>query len=282
MSSEILRVVVALDPAAPSEAMMEAVSSWVRGRQAELLGLFVEDHNLERLAGLSAAREVRTTGGEPAPLDPQEMVRQVREQGERVRRAFESGVSKLRLAGSFSIARGDVCDEMSKACEAADLLVVGRAQLRAGVRSWQGMTLHRLVSRVPRTLVFVQEQWRTGRTLVAICEDGEADRGLIRLAAQIAEAEGLELLLLATSEIDVRKLTAQIAAVTGDSATDVGIRVRILRTDRDVATWARVARHEEARALFLSSSQVGLEEKVARLLTATEASLVLVPPSSEG
>ena len=64
----IRRILVAVDASTHSLAALEAASVLAEVLNAELVGIFVEDINLLRLAGLPFAREVRYQSALDRPL----------------------------------------------------------------------------------------------------------------------------------------------------------------------------------------------------------------------
>ena len=99
------RIVAAVDA---SQRGLEALEQAVRlaaELEAELQGVFVEDEDLLRLAGLPFASEV-TPSSRGRRLDPLSMTRALRAQAERVRRALERAAGGRRVPWSFQVKRG--------------------------------------------------------------------------------------------------------------------------------------------------------------------------------
>ena len=127
--SLVRRILVAVDASHHSIAALEAAVELATRFQAELLGLYVEDINLLRLAQLPFAREVGTFSAGVRRLDVTEVERQIRVQTVRARRIFESRTGRTEVQWSFRVTRGSVTQEVVTAASDADLLV---AQLAAG------------------------------------------------------------------------------------------------------------------------------------------------------
>jgi nucleotide-binding universal stress UspA family protein len=128
------RVIVALGGAEPASALLRAAGDLLRGTQAELAGLFVEDRELLRLAALPFTREIGLASGTVRPLDVPDVERAFKRQAEQVRRLLVQTAAALELPWSFQVARGSLLDEVLAAALLADLTIVGERQ-PAGERS---------------------------------------------------------------------------------------------------------------------------------------------------
>ncbi len=72
------RLIVALDAVAGNRDAARAAAALASVLGIELAGLFVEDVNLVRLAGLPFARQVPVSGGPARPLERQSLESQLR------------------------------------------------------------------------------------------------------------------------------------------------------------------------------------------------------------
>lgn len=100
------RILLALDSSAEAGAAIEAAAALAAELKAELLGLFIENAELFRLAGLPFAAEIGL--GPPAVrrLDREALARAVGAQAEKARRALAEAANRQRLSWSFQVARG--------------------------------------------------------------------------------------------------------------------------------------------------------------------------------
>jgi nucleotide-binding universal stress UspA family protein len=103
---------------------LDAVTRLAASLHAEIAGIFVEDINLIRLAGLPVARAVSRSGA-PQTLDVAEMERQLRTQAETVRVKFASLAERAGVRWSFAISRGSLAGEIVRAAGEGDIVVVG-------------------------------------------------------------------------------------------------------------------------------------------------------------
>ena len=108
----IRRILVALDASPHSQAALEAASELADVLKAELVGIFVEDVNLLRLAGLPFAREVGYPSGTDRPLDSPSMERELRIQAEQARQTLAGVAVRRQIRWSFRVVRGQVATEL--------------------------------------------------------------------------------------------------------------------------------------------------------------------------
>ncbi len=192
------RILIALDPAAPRRDALEAVATLCRRGQAELTAVFIEDANLSRLATLPFAREIRVTGFASRALDSNLLRLQLDACAREFEQAFEQARNRLRTQVRFRRLRGDVLTELRRALADADLLVVGRSLQSAGLRTWLGVAPEQLVDAVaqspaPVSLLFVDEPWATGRSVLVLDDGSEVAQRAAEQGAAIAEADDLPL-----------------------------------------------------------------------------------------
>ena len=104
----IRRVLVALDASPDSVAAAAAAVRVAAALDAELAGLFVEDHDLLRLGGSRLARQVASLTAGAERLGAEEMERQLRAQATRARRALSRLAAREGIACTFQVTRGRV------------------------------------------------------------------------------------------------------------------------------------------------------------------------------
>lgn len=258
-SDRRLSIAVALDPAAPLESVLRSALS-LAGPSATLIGVFVEDTEATELQRSGLAREV-TTLGETRSIGGGRLARQLAVRSRAVRLSFERGAASLGVQHSFEVLRGPGIEGLRRRLEQLDALVISRAYRRAGVRSWYGLPVHRLVGSAGRMVLFVQEEWSSGRRVVLLPAEGERGTETRALAGRIAAAEGLEAVVLAEPE-------------TGAPAP-AGFRFRPLAR----ATPAEVAAAlgaEDARVLIVPREHpLAAPAALAELLRRTDASVLL-------
>jgi hypothetical protein len=257
-AAERLSIAVALDPAAPLESVLRSALS-LAGPTATLIGLFVEDTEAAEFERSDLAREV-TVLGETRSLAGGQLRRQFAVRSRAVRLSFERGAAGLGLQHSFEVLRGPGIESLHRRLERLDALVISRAHRRAGVRSWYGLPVHRLAGSTARMLLFVQEEWASGRRVALLPGQGERAGHLERLARRIAAVDDLEAFVLAVAE---------------EGRTASGLRTRPLgaATPTEVAAALRA---EDARVLIVPREHaLAAPAAFAELLRRTDTSILL-------
>lgn len=138
----IRRILVALDASAASLAALESAAALAARFEAELLGLFVEDINLLRLAGLPFARELSYVQGLARRLEAPDVERAMRVRARLAQEAFARVVTRLSLRSSFRVVRGQVVAELLRAATQADLIALGTCGVEPVPRHRPGLTAH--------------------------------------------------------------------------------------------------------------------------------------------
>ena len=189
---EYQRIVVAVDASHHGRVALEAAADLAKELQAELQGLFVEDVNLLRLAGLPFAHEIMGSSAAQRQLELSRMERKLRANAEQVRAALASTAVRAKVQWSFGIARGHLAQTTLAAADEADLSIVGH----------ESLSLRVVPSR--RTV--------RAEARIAVVYDGTpTSQRALDLATRFVSATSADLLLLirgANAE-DVKELQAQ-------------------------------------------------------------------------
>lgn len=266
------RVLVWLDPTAPQEASLEVLAGL--GSASEILGLFVEDSTLLNFSRLRVAREVTFEGSTGQQMDQQRIEQQFRVHGERMRTLFETAARKISASHSFRVARGELRTELLSVSAGFDILVLVHSRHHFGTRLNVRAQLGDLLTGGPRTLVFVQEQWRTGQRVVALFDRSPANEAALRTGAAIAAAEGLELSILLPDVADEQRLELHERAreILGD---DTFYSFRTIAAG-DVNALVRAADAENARVLVVPGAEpTDTKPLVTELLDRVSCSLIV-------
>jgi nucleotide-binding universal stress UspA family protein len=208
----IERILVALDTSASARAALQAAVSLAAQLRAELLGLFVEDANLLRLASLPFAREAHAGPTAERALDEPAMARGLRAEAEQLRRSLASEAERLRLRWSFQVARGSVSRELLSAAEQVDLIVMGTRGRSPRTGPELGSTARAAVRAAPRSVALLQQGERVGRPVVVVYDgSATADRAL-ELGVALARTDDQQLEVL-VQEPDARAAEARRQAL---------------------------------------------------------------------
>lgn len=133
------RVLILLDGSGPSLAALQAAAEIAIARNAEVLGIFVEEVNLLRSAGYGFAREVGGSSELVRPLQAEVLEARMRALAEQARRALAQVMTDRGLAQALKLCRGRVAEEVLNLVGPDDLVVMGRI-------GWSGIPGARLGS----------------------------------------------------------------------------------------------------------------------------------------
>lgn len=238
-NERIVRVLVTLDGTRPNEGALRALWSLLESDGLEMTGLYVEDEELLRAAALPCFREV-SFAGTASPLDAAGIARDLALEAAAARRSFEDLAGQLtrehrHLVHRFRLARGRIGDELDRAAADSDLVLVTRALRGTGMRTRAPRAFARLVQQ-PKHVLFVNEPWASGSSVVVLHASDTALEHGIRLAA----AEGLRLVVV----------TPVAAPTPPADRLPRGTSIRQL-TRWDEATIAELCLREDARLLVL-------------------------------
>jgi len=281
----IRRILVALDASTSSLAALEEAAALAAAMQAELLGLFVEDINLVRIAGLPFARQLSYPSGAEEHMSSERIDRELRAQAEVARKALAAAAGRRHARWSFRTVRGQVTGEILAAASQTDLVLLGKS-------GWSparpvGSTALSLIAASPGAFLLVpQEAPRTG-PIAALFDgshgsndpqgdpQGDPRRALeaaIRLA--IAYREGLLVLVPGATPDACDPLRQSARQIIGNRLKEFRIRRVPAAAPRDLA---HALRTENARLLVLPGSSAPAQEAGIRsLLALTRSPLLLI------
>jgi len=189
--STIRRILVAMDASRQSEAALEAAVDLAARLQAELLGLFVEDINLLRLAQLPFTLEVGQSSGEWRRLDASRLEQSLRAQARLLARQLTEQAARRQVSGEFRVVRGQVAPAVLAACHDADLLVLGR---RGGVAIGRNVRL--IIEGAAPVPVMLTGRRGAATGVVVLFDGGEPAYRALAAAAQLAVPERDRLVVL--------------------------------------------------------------------------------------
>lgn len=228
--SRFRRVVVAFDGAGDEDlAAVEAAAAFAARLRAELLGLFIEDIDLARLAEHPGIATFGTLAAGRQHLGAAFLKMALKAHLARTRQAVERAAERQRIRSSFEIRRGRVIAEILSTAAPADLIIIGwRGGPAASVMAPGTPTAKVLAALCEGTARFVLVPRRSaapdGPVMVAFDGSAAAADGLAA-AAEIAADGTIDVAVLAgrTGDADGRHLEA------GDILTRIGSRGTIFR-----------------------------------------------------
>lgn len=246
------RVLILLDGSRLSLAALEAAADIAHARNAEVLGIFVEEVNLLRSAGYGFAREVGGSSGVARPMDIAAIEARMRSLAEQARRSLERAMAQRGLAQALTLCRGRVSDEVLNLTRPGDLLVMGRVGWSGIPGSRLGSTARVLVSQAPGdVLLWADPPVRSrNRIVVLLNHDQGANHRAVRVGAELARRNRQPLTILVRTETDRDERIAE-DLLTYMANEGITARVSFLPMASTGAV-ARVIREEGASQLVLS------------------------------
>jgi nucleotide-binding universal stress UspA family protein len=222
----VRRILVALDTSPHSLAALEAAVNLAAKMNAELLGLFVEDTALLRLAEAPCAREILYFSAAEVPLTRASMESRLRAQSEQAQKALAAAAQRAQIQWSFRTVRGEVASEVLAAASAVDLLAMGKCGWSFDRPLRMGSTaLEISASSIP--VLLLPESGLPAKARLVVYYDGSpaAKRGLLT-ALQLEDAgmDGITILLDAENRDHAVLLQDEIATLTQRTAQKVRYR----------------------------------------------------------
>lgn len=182
----IHRILVALDASTNSRAALKTAVNLAETLHSEVLGLFVEDINLVRLAELPFAREVLFGENTVRHLTREGLQRNLRARAAILRRELEELTAEHKVAGSFRVIRGPVESELLTAALETDLLALGRLGHSIIHRAKLGSTARMVVAQATSAVLLVKSEVAAG-PIIALFDGSVAGQHALEMAADLAK-----------------------------------------------------------------------------------------------
>jgi nucleotide-binding universal stress UspA family protein len=268
-------VVVLVDTSRASRAALEEAAELAAHRGTELLGLFVEEEDLLRSAGLPFAGEIGPTSAALRPVDSRSMERRLRARAGELRRLLETLVRRHAIAGSLQVARGRVVAQALANAGPGDLVVVGKSgwsPLRTGRL---GSTARDLLGQASLTVMVMEHPAAGAHPTVALFDHPEWGPRALDMAAQIARRDGRALAVLLPPGEPEAMAELRRGAEAWLTARGLQAEFHTLSAHSPRAVAAAVAA-AEGRALVVSRQSPVLADG-AQLVEAVAPPVVVVP-----
>ncbi|MBS3967897.1 MAG: universal stress protein [Truepera sp.] len=194
----IRRIVVAVDASPHSLAAIEGAAVLARLLEAELMGVYVEDIRLLRVAELPRMVEVNLYSHAARPFTDRYAEGQLKAQAAKARRALEEVVRRSRLRWSFAVRRGVVSAELIAAAQEGDLLTLGQLGWPLPGRRQLGSITAAVLSQTPAPVLIVRQGMRLHAPYLLLYDGSSPARRALSLAASLLPPGGP--LLIASSD----------------------------------------------------------------------------------
>jgi nucleotide-binding universal stress UspA family protein len=225
---------------------------------AELVGVFVEDIDLIRLAALPFAQEFTPYARSGRGINTGAMERTLRAQAATLRRALAAAAERRKIRWSFQVSRGRVAGEIVTASENADLVIVGRSR-RPGARTPRvGSTARTVVHESKRTVLVLHGGAVVDRPVLVLYDGTASSERALVMAAAIAHEDhkNVVVALISADGRDTERISEKALATLGS----LGIRPRVaVLPGSDVAQVLTTLRNEHCRTLVVGIDSTVLE-----------------------
>lgn len=280
MSSEehdlvVRRILVALDASPHSAAALEAAAELASRLQAEVLGVYVEDVNLLRLAELPFTEEVCLPTTARRHLGIREIERQFRAQAVRMRRTLARHAERAHVRWSFQVTRGVISTELLTAAGEVDLITLGRAGRSFG-ESGLGSTARVVCAEAPCLTLIIQQGEHLSLPVMVVYDGSPLAQKALTAATSLVRGLDSHLIvfLLAATAERAETLKAQVSQWLRDR--DLMARYRVL-TQSSVPRLARLTQMERGGTLVVPAESPLLRcEVLIELLDRIQVPVLLV------
>lgn len=273
---EIRRILVALDASVRSLAALEAAAELAAEWNAELLGLFVEDVDLLRLAATPAAIRCVYPSASEQPLSALLIESELRALAERARRALAGVAERVHVRWSFRTVRGNVPAEVLLAAAEADLLTLAGAGGSIARRFGLGSTARAAVAGARSSLLLVQGRVSRLQPVLALYDRSAGATEVCRFASRLAAATSRRLTVLLTAPSRRREPEVELAVARLVASEKLRVRFRWLGSDRK-QDFLNAVQSEEGGVLVISGQSPLLEEEIVeKLLRETSHPLLIL------
>lgn len=260
----IRRILVALDTSAHSQAALHAAATLAALLKAELVGLFVEDINLIRLARLPFVREVRYLTATPQELNPSQMEGQLKRMAAQAKRELSYTAEEYDISWSFRVVRGPVPAAVLAATLEADLLAMGRISHAPVKTTRLGSTAKTAVSQAPRPVLLMCPDADLERPALVIFDGSGTAWRALRVAALLAQSSGtLRIFIWASDDGTAQQYKNDIARHFEKSNVEISYR-RLYRTNDERLT--EIIHNSDVGLLVLGNTDTQLPPEMVETL----------------
>ena len=220
---EIRRIMIALDASPASRAALELAAELAVRHEAELVGIYVEDVNLLRSAGISFTEEVGEYSAISRNVDSQQVEHELKAHARRVKSMLSAIAARTNLRWTFRSVRGLIPGELLTAAQGSDMIILGKKGWSEGKQF--GSTARELAALSPVQSLFLQHRVRPGTPVLVIYDGSEASLKALATASRVCSpGSTLTVLIPAADEGTAREVFGGLA--TWIEAQDFEVQFR--------------------------------------------------------
>ncbi|MGF1640909.1 MAG: hypothetical protein ACFCUO_08170 [Rhodospirillales bacterium] len=280
------RILMALDPSYEDVSSVEAAAALAAQLQAELLGLFVEDIDLVRLAEHPEISAYSMLSAGRQRFAAEHLKRALRTQMARSRQAVEAAAARRRIKFAFQVRQGRLVAEVTTEAGTGDLVVVGWS--RTGIatawptsRMGAVATARAVAEATARSVLLLRPETPSGGPVLVAYDGSDAAGQAVAMAADIAAGStgAIEVALL-SGRIDQadtwrREITTRLAEAGGPTLRFVHM------PKAGLDDLCKTAEREAASLLVLAADlALDADDAARRRLERLDCSLLLVHQTS--
>ncbi len=272
---KIHRISVALDCSPHSRASLVAAAEIAAILHAELLGIFVEDINLIRMAELPFCQEIHIHTARSEPLDTLKLERLLRLQAKEAYDLFRETALRFGLPYTFRTLRGPVPSEVLTAALESDLLALGRSGRTPVCRKGLGSTAKKAVEEATTNILLAHSGVKPDGPILVVFDGSRGSIRSLETACSIASAKNtLHIFLITNTESASLRLREETLSIIGDWKEKAELHV-LPWTD---STMLAQCIHMTGPGLIVlsDSSEAVSRETVYRLIDSTNYPVLLV------
>ena len=188
----IQRILVAVDTSQPSRAALQAAVDLAGQLEGELVGMFVEDENLIRMAGISFTREIRQYSSAASKCTAEDIRRQLQVRARRAQQLVSRLAEQAGVPYSFRIERGQVNQALISAAGESDLITLGRAGHSKTTHRQLGSTAETVLRQASRSVMVLERGVRLHPPIVVLYDGSAAGEKALEIAGQLTAATDYE------------------------------------------------------------------------------------------
>lgn len=207
----VARVIAVLDASSADIEAVIAATDVAARLGAEVLGLFIEDLNLVRLASLPVARHVGIGLATSGAWNIESLEGEMQALAARAESALVACATRIGVKWSFSVVRGLPAAELETATVMQDLLVLGSARATSGLPLRFGSPVIEAAWQLARTVLFVPCRATFERPLVVVRAGSEQTGRALAACGRFAHGRHLDVMLVGAAA-DVARAGAEIGA----------------------------------------------------------------------
>jgi nucleotide-binding universal stress UspA family protein len=271
--ARIERILVALDASPQSLAALETAAQLAADLQAELMGLFVEDINLIRIAEYRFVREIGFFSATVRHIDRRTIRWQIRGQAERAKRAMRRIADRYQLDWTFNISRGSIASELQSAAQEADLIILGRTGWSGGRRI--GSTVLEMIASPPSHALILQQNIPREPSILVLYDGSEPAKQALKTAAAISRVRGGFLVVGVIAEDSQQAKARQRWAASWLGEREIQTRFRWIIGDQR-GKLQQIVQSEQCLLVMANQMPTVEEEDLPEMLERLGCSVLLV------